>query len=50
MTLRKSAPRTMRAAEIEEVSLNDKEMEQLRQAFQTGRWGGTECSEYPAYL
>ena len=42
----RAVPKAMKAAEIEEVSLNDKEMEQLRQAIQTGRWEGTECSEY----
>ena len=36
----------MSAKEIEEVASNDKEMECLRQAIQTGRLEGTECSEY----
>ena len=42
----KAVPKAMSAKEIEEVALNDKEMECLRQAIQTGRWEGTECSEY----
>lgn len=42
----KAVPKAMTAAEIEKVALNDKEMEQLRQAIQTGRWEGTGCSEY----
>ena len=42
----KAVPKAMRAAEIEEISLIDKEMEQLRQAIQTERWEGTECLEY----
>lgn len=33
----KAIPKAMTAAEIEEVALNDKEMEQLRQAIQSGR-------------
>ena len=41
----KAVPKAMSAKEIEEVALNDKEMECLRQAVQTGRWEGTECSE-----
>ena len=41
----KTVPKAMSAKEIEEVALNDKEMECLRQAVQTGRWEGTECSE-----
>ena len=42
----KAVPKAMSAKEIEEVALNDKEMECLRQAIQTGRWEGTEFSEY----
>ena len=42
----KAVPKAMSAKEIEEVALNDKEMECLRQAIQTGRWKGTECSEF----
>ena len=42
----KAVPKAMSAKEIEEVALNNKEMECLRQAIQTGRWEGTECSEY----
>ena len=41
----KTVPKAMSAKEIEEVALNDKEMECLREAVQTGRWEGTECSE-----
>lgn len=42
----KAVPKAMSSKEIEEVALNNKEMECLRQAIQTGRWEGTECSEY----
>ena len=42
----KAVPKAMRATETEEVPLKDTEMEQLRQAIQTGRLEGTECPEY----